>query len=423
MATTPHTTSMVQELTRPVWRIILVCLVVTVMEGYNVIVFGSVIPLILADPGMGVTSEGIGLIGSMTYIGMFLGGTTAGFLGDRYGRKRLLIIVICVFFAGAMLSGLAAGPVMLAVARLVAGLGVGGAITMSLALASSGAPSRDAGTVVTVIMAGIPLGGAIASLLGMPVLPVFGWRAMFLIGAALTLLILFVVLRSTLEVVSAKAPQTLSRRVTLLSLFHERGAALVLLISAIAVPTMFVWYGINTWLVDAMTELHVPLTSALLFGFVLSGGAIIGSFLIMRWADRWGVAKVGTVMSALTVVGLTALAFGPRDLGFALGAVALIGAGGQSTINLLQAAVSTFFPPQMRATSLGWSNGVSYIGAITGPAAGGFVLGSAAGPIGVFVLFAAVGTLVVIATFVLALWASATHGHPGRQRAGEEPSR
>jgi MFS transporter, AAHS family, benzoate transport protein len=399
----------------PVWGIILICLCVTVMEGYNVIVFGSVIPLIIADPGMHITGQTAGTVGSMAYVGMLLGGTLAGLAGDRYGRQRILLAVVAVFAVGALLSGLSVGPVSLGFARLLAGIGVGGAITTGLALASSSAPARQAGTVITVTMAGIPLGGAIASLIGIPVLPAFGWRPMFFIGTALTIVIFVLVARSDLEVRDRTPVISAEPKAGLPALFRERGPALVLLISAIAIPNMFAWYGINTWLVDAMTQLKVPLTSALLFGFVLSGGAIIGSFLIMRWADTWGIAKVGTVMATLTVVGLGTLAFGPHDLGLALCAVALIGAGGQSAINLLQAAVSTFFPAHLRATSLGWSNGISYVGAITGPFVGGYVLGTSAGPIGVFVLYGIAGLVVVSTTLVLAVWSAVKDGRPGRQ--------
>lgn len=403
---------------RPNWRIITICLCVTVMEGYNVIVFGSVVPPILADKSMDVASEEVGLIGSMTYVGMLIGGTTAGFLGDRYGRKKVLLVVTAVFTIGALLTGAATGAVILGIARLVAGLGVGGAITMSLAIASSNAPARNAGTVITVTMAGIPLGGAMASLVGLLVIPVYGWRPMFFIGALLTLGIFVLVSRSTLETSTStsKVHTAYVSKASVSALFRERGPALVLLISAIAVPNMFAWYGINTWLVDAMTELDVPLANALMFGFVLSGGAIIGSFLVMGWADSWGMARVGTVMSLLTVLGLATLAFGPHDSAIAFIAVASIGAGGQSAINLLQAAVSTFFPPHLRATSLGWSNGISYLGAITGPAMGGIILGSNLGPIGIFYLYGAAGLVVVATTLILAIWAGSTHGKPGRPK-------
>lgn len=395
----------VETITSPRWGLITICLCVTVTEGFNVIVFGSIVPIIIADPTMGTSSSVAGAVGSMTYIGMLMGGTLAGLAGDKYGRKRILLVAMSFFAIGAVFSGLAVGPFTLGAARFVSGLGVGGAITTGLALASSNAPSRHAGTVITVTMAGIPLGGTLASLISIPVIPAAGWRPMFFIGGALTAVIFLVVALTQFD----RDPPTYrttthAEKVNLVSLFRERGTVLMLIISAVGMASMFVWYGINTWLVAAMVGLQVPLTGAFLFGFTLSGGGIIGSFLTMRWADIWGTAKVGAVMATLIVVGLVSLSIGPRHLAIALIAVALIGAGGMSAINLLQATVSTLFPERLRATSLGWSNGISYVGAIAGPAVGGIVLSSSAGPIGVFVLYSVAGAVVVGTMLLLVVW-------------------
>lgn len=386
------------------WGLILVCLAVTVVEGYNLIVYGSIVPLLLADPGMAMDNESAGLAGSAVYVGMLIGATVAGVMGDRHGRQRVLIVAMIIFLVGAIAAGLSVDAVTLGAARLFSGLGVGGAVVTALALARTHGREHQAGVIVTLTMAGIPIGGTIAALTAIPILPALGWRAMFFLGALLTAAILVLVLVTRLEPSDvAQTPSTAAAKPGIAALFHDRRAAIAIIVGLAAIPNMFTWYGLNTWLVAVMGELDYSLTSALLFSFTLTGGAIVGSFLTMRWADVWGIAKVGTVMASLTVIGLIGISVGPKTLAFSLICVVLMGAGGHSTMNLINAATTNLFPPQLRATALGWSNGTSYVGAIIGPTAGGLVLASSLGPVGVFVLYGASAALAAAAMLALAV--------------------
>ncbi|MGN8027197.1 MFS transporter [Microbacterium sp. 22242] len=386
------------------WSLILVCLAVTVVEGYNLIVYGSIVPLLLADPGMGLNSETVGLAGSAVYVGMLVGATSAGVLGDRRGRQRTLIVAMGLFLVGAVAAGLSVDPYTLGAARLLSGLGVGGAVTTALALSRSQGHAGQAGVIVTLTMAGIPLGGTIAALAGIPILPALGWRAMFFVGAVLTGVILLIVIAVPLEPRGRAASASSGRsRPGIAALFHDRRAVFALVVALAAIPNMFTWYGLNTWLVAVMGDLHYSLTNALLFSFTLTGGAIVGSFITMRWADVWGIAKVGTMMASLTVLGLVGISTGPKTLVFSLVCVVLMGVGGHSTMNLINAATTNLFPPHLRATVLGWANGTSYIGAIAAPTAGGLILASPVGPVGVFILYAVSAALAASAMLALAV--------------------
>ncbi|MEC3854233.1 MFS transporter [Paenarthrobacter ureafaciens] len=78
--------------------------------------------------------------------------------------------------------------------RFVAGIGVGAALTTAMTVARNNAPASRGSLVVTITMAGIPLGGVVAPLIAVPMLPAFGWRPMFFIGIARTLAVLVAVL-------------------------------------------------------------------------------------------------------------------------------------------------------------------------------------------------------------------------------------
>lgn len=386
---------------------ILICTVVTVMEGYSLIVFGSVIPLLLTDPSLHITPESAGVLGSLVYIGMFFGAIFAGVIGDRIGRQPVLAVSIALFALGAVLAGLADSGTTLGLARLLSGLGVGGAVTTALALARGNAPAHRASLVVNITMAGIPLGGTIAGFLGIWLLPIHGWRIMFFVGAALTAVILAIVLIVPIEnrenyKATTRAGKTRSPFKQFLS---GRGLLLAVLIAAVAIPNMFTWFGLNVWLTATMSALEYPLTSALLFTLTLTGGAVAGSLSTAVWADKWGTLKVGSVTALMTVIGLVGIvSIGSQSLPALLVFIALMGAGGHSTMNLLNAATSNLFPEEIRGTAIGWANGVSYFGAL-GPIVGGLVLASAAGPGGVFVLF---GGSAIVAFAAIVVFAAVT---------------
>jgi AAHS family benzoate transporter-like MFS transporter len=122
--------------------IIALCMLITVIEGYNLIVFGQVVPLILRDQSMGITDQAIGLIGGVVYIGAILGALIAPLLGERFGRKAVLAGAITVFAAAAALTGLSPDGLVMGLARFLAGLGVGAALTTAMTVARNNAPAR-----------------------------------------------------------------------------------------------------------------------------------------------------------------------------------------------------------------------------------------------------------------------------------------
>ena len=384
---------------------ILICTVVTIMEGYSLIVYGSVVPLLLADGSLGLTAESAGVVGSLVYVGMFFGAIGAGIVGDRTGRQPVLLVCIAVFCLGLLAAGLAGSGTALGVARLASGLGVGGAVVTALAIARGHSAAHRVGLVVTVTMAGIPIGGTVAALLGIAIMPTFGWRPMFVVGAVLTLAILLVAAAFRLEEQRLAEPH--ERTSTLTTVFAGRGTLYAILAAAVAIPNMFTWFGLNVWLVGTMSALQYPLTSALAFSLTLTAGAILGSFGTAVWADRWGVLKVGAVTAGATVVGLTGVLVVGRSLPLLLACIFLMGVGGHSTANLLNAAVSNLYPAAARGTAMGWTNGMSYIGAL-GPVLGGIVL-AGPGPYGVFALFgvSALVALIVITVFARAAGSAA----------------
>lgn len=387
--------------------VILLCMLVTVMEGYNLIVYGAVVPLLLQDTALNIDEKAAGVVGGIVYLGALIGVIAGTSLADRFGRHKILIAAATIFALGAVWAALATTPLVLGGARLFTGIGVGGAITTAMTLARNHAPEGRGSLVLTVTMAGVPLGGTIAAVLGIFAMPAYGWRSMFLIGAVLTIPILIALLASRISEPQEVHDTTLTPAQKFSALFAGKGYRIVVLVALAAVTNMVTWLGLNVWLAEAMKGLGFSLTTALMFVFTLTGAAVAGSFLTAGVADRVGSSKVTIVCTLLTLAGLLGILFGSTSLVLALVFVSLMGIGGHSAQNLINATASGAVAPHSRGTILGLTNVMAFLGSFLGPALGGIAF-AANGPMGVFGLYSVSAVLCLVLCIGLFLAHKAT---------------
>ena len=121
--------------------------------------------------------------------GMMLGGLAGGLAGDRFGRRPTLIGCVVLFGALTLMMALVESVVALSLLRLLAGIGLGGAMPNAATLAAEYVPTRQRAFAVTATIVCIPLGGALAGELAALVIPTSGWRALFVAGGVLPLIV------------------------------------------------------------------------------------------------------------------------------------------------------------------------------------------------------------------------------------------
>jgi AAHS family benzoate transporter-like MFS transporter len=375
--------------------VIALCMVVTLMEGYNLIVFGSVVPLLLQDQSLMINEATAGLVGGIVYAGALIGVLGGTALADRIGRPRVMALAAAIFAMGSAFAALAPTPEFLGGARLLTGVGVGAALTTAMTLARNHAPEGRGSLVITIAMAGVPMGGTIAALVGIFLMPLWGWRSMFWLGTAMTAVILAILLSCRITEPAEVRETGLTPVQKFIGLFSGRGYIFVGLVALAAITNMTTWLGLNVWLAESMKSVGFSLTEALIFAFTLTGAAVIGSWFTANAADKYGSAKVGIVCTALTLAGLLGLLFGPASLVFSLACVALMGIGGHSAQNLINATATSAVAPHSRGTILGLTNTMAFIGSFMGPFFGGLAF-AADGPSGLFTLYTGSAILCVL---------------------------
>jgi AAHS family benzoate transporter-like MFS transporter len=401
------------------------CWAIVVFDGYDLIVYGTVLPHLLDEPGWGLTKSVAGLLGSLAFAGMLVGAVLAGALCDRLGRRGTIIGCAAWFSVFTALCALATGPATFGALRFLAGLGLGGLVPSANALAAEFVERRHRPMVSTLMMSGVPVGGGIAALVGIVVLPQWGWEAMF----AIALLPLAVVVPACLRwlpespewlrahgrperaarierrfrrerAAPAPAPAATPAGLPLRALLRApyRGATVVF--SCATVVTLFAWYGLATWLPQLMRESGFDLGSALTFVLALSFGAVLGSLVTAWGGARIGPVKTAALAAAAAALGLAVLLTHPASA-VAYAALILAGVGTHGTQCLIIAAVANHYPAPVRGSALGFALGFGRIGAVLAPQVGGWLLAAGLGVNSNFLVFAiAVGLagLLLLAT-------------------------
>lgn len=124
------------------WTVALATLAI-LFDGYDLVVYGTILPLLMDDPGqLGNISAGqAGMLGSYALIGVMVGALVNGAIGDYLGRRRLMLVNIVWFSAGMAMAAMATSVEMFAVLRFVTGIGIGGLLATTAALVAEVVPA------------------------------------------------------------------------------------------------------------------------------------------------------------------------------------------------------------------------------------------------------------------------------------------
>ena len=175
-------------------RLLFIGTLITTFAGYSSQIIAYILPPALKE--WHLTPLEAGTMISYGFLGLMIGAAGLGIVSDRLGRKNAILLIVAAFsiFNGA--AYFAPDFKVFCVLRFLAGLGIGGAIPLTVTLLGEFAPSKIRGRFLTVVGGGFTIGWMVAGLVSMAVVPRFGWRAVLLIG--LLPLFLLPVIKGTL---------------------------------------------------------------------------------------------------------------------------------------------------------------------------------------------------------------------------------
>ncbi|MBV8804622.1 MAG: MFS transporter, partial [Sinobacteraceae bacterium] len=172
---------------------LLLCTAAALFEGFDNQSMGVAAPKLV--PEFGLSPAQASILFSATTFGLFLGAAAGGRIADRWGRKPTLAASLFVFGLCSLLTAVATGPDFLLAARLLTGLGLGAAMPNFIALSSEAAAASQRLSAVTLVMAGMPFGGALSAVLALSDSMGWSWRSIFYVGGAVPIVLSLLILR------------------------------------------------------------------------------------------------------------------------------------------------------------------------------------------------------------------------------------
>lgn len=175
-----------------VYMVLVVVGISILFDGYDLVIYGAVLSTLLEDPTqIGALSPAVaGTLGSYAMIGVMIGALSAGAVGDRLGRRKVMLTAIVWFSVGMALTAFASSIALFGFLRFLTGLGVGMIVATGGAIIAEFAPANRRNLFNAIVYSGVPAGGVLASILALLFEDVIGWRGLFLIGGSPLLFLL-----------------------------------------------------------------------------------------------------------------------------------------------------------------------------------------------------------------------------------------
>lgn len=414
---------------QPGWlhlRIVALSLAIMVLEGIDIQIIGFAAPTIILE--LGIAPPAFGVVFSAGLLGALIGAAVLGPLGDRIGRKPIIICSVLVFAIGTVATPIAGSVGGFVAIRLVASLGLGGVIPNVLALVAEYAPTRHRAAIVAIVATGQLLGGMVGGVVSGWAIPFAGWEPVFigagLISVAFVPLVWFG-LPESLRFLSQSGRHNLRIHTQLQKLcgttydlpagnqFPSEGVQppiTALLIHPFRTTTLLLWITISAnlfmttfviyWLPTLLDRMGMPLGTAILAVSVMNGGGIAGGLLLSLVLARFQPVLVLFVTYLLASCAVAAIGVVAPDVTGVMVASSLAGFLGLGAYSGVSVIAATHYPTGLRSAAIGWAIALGKLGSISGPMAASAGLAGGV-PIRIVFLISASGGVVAAAALLM----------------------
>jgi putative MFS transporter len=410
----------------------------TFFDAFDALAIAYVLPVIA--PLWTLSPQEVGYLISAGFAGQLVGAIVFGWIAERYGRIPALVGSITTFALLSVACAFSWDYASLLMARTIQGFGLGGEVPVAATYIGELAKAEGRGRFVLVFELLFPCGILAASVLGLWIVPQWGWRSMFWVGAAPAVLVLFLQrllpesprwlaargryadAEAALRVVEAGTEKALGRPLPPPQL-HVAAVAKppgwsdvfgpiylgrTLVVWTLWFATYFVNYGLATWMPTLYrTVFHLPLNTALSFQLVTNvlalGSSLACAMLIdLTGRRRWFVAAFLGSAAAL----LTLWYIGP-DTPLR---VLVLGSLSNMCVSTLSLAVYLYtpelYPTRTRALAVGTATAWLRLASIIGPN----VVGTMVARSQLKSVFLAFGLVALAAALIVGFFAIETKG-------------
>jgi AAHS family 4-hydroxybenzoate transporter-like MFS transporter len=392
-----------QPVSRFLIGVLFLCTLVTLADGYNISVIAFAAPGIVK--AWHLNRAALGPLFSSSLVAGLVGPFFFGTLADRIGRRSAMISAVLMIGIFGVISGYCTAAIPLIITRFIAGIGMSGALAVTVAAVNEFAPRRLRATFVTIVFSGTTIGSGLPGLVAPGLMAAHGWQSLFFLGGVVPIvlaLLVYLFLPETPKFLSLRparhhdltkllrrldprlqvpaearfvlSGETGSGTSSIGQLFAGKLSLLTPLLWFGAFVAQIVFHSFNTWLPTLMTDAGVPFSKAshmvVLFQFL----GTFGGWVIARPLDRLGMVPC-TILYVLSIPVVASMGLpGHSDLTMTV----LVGLAGFCVLGLhfaQVACVSSVYPTSVRAFGVGWFMLFARAGGAIGPAVVGVLVG------------------------------------------------
>ena len=408
-------------------RVAALCTLVQICDGYDVNSIGVSVPSLTHAWNLPGPAFTVAFLWSS--IGIMVGALSAGPIGDRVGRKPLLLASLTIFGLASLLSAFAGSLLLLSILRFFTGLGIGGGFPGAATLTGDYAPQRLRATMIMATFTGAPIGGFVCGQLAGVLLPTLGWPSIFVVGGVVPLLMVLALalwlpesprFLARKDNLSAREAALLRRlditpgQVAAEGLDIAQGNPIAMLFGkGYALQTVLLWviffcslmnlFLFVYWMPEVLHLTGMTPPEAARATSFRELGAICAVLYLGLLIDRYGPERALTANYAAGIVFIAAIALAAMPY---LLLVIVIFLSGMTIIGSQTGANATcgkLYPARMRTSGLGWALGIGRLGGIAAPALGGWLLSLGLPPRQIFLSACLFAAIAAVATGLLAL--------------------
>jgi AAHS family 4-hydroxybenzoate transporter-like MFS transporter len=384
-------------------RVFVLCMACLIMDGFDVQAMGYTAPAVLAE--WGHDRSVMGPVFAAANFGVLIGALFFSMVADKIGRRPVIVYSTLFFSVMTIATAYAQNLEQLLWLRFIAGIGMGSIVPNATALVGEFSPKASRVTLVMCITVGFTVGAAVGGFVAAWLIPLFGWRSVFIFGGAVPLVIAVIMwwsLPESLQFLAVRkrrldqlarwlkqlAPnlridastqyvsnETSQGGVPFWHLFREGRAMFTTLLWIVNFMNILMLYSLSNWLPTLVTGMGYEQQTAVLVGTLLQVGGTIGTFGLAWLIARRGFVPV--LLTSFAVAVLSIAMIGQPGISLTLLSIVVFIAGwcvvgGQPGLNAMSAS---YYPTYLRATGVGAGLGIGRIGAIVGPYIGGVLIG------------------------------------------------
>lgn len=341
------------------WNVLFAAMLGWALDGMDIMLYAFALTTIQRE--FGFTSATAGALASVTLLGSALGGFIFGYIADRFGRVRALIYSILAYSIFTAATAFSHSLAELVLWRFLVGIGLGGEWAAGSVLVSEVWPAEHRGKAIGIVQSGWAFGYIAAAILAATIIPVYGWRVLFLVGVAPALFTLWVRRRvQEPELwIQTQAARNEDAELSPLNLFRVPLARRTMIAILLSSCVMFAYWGLFTWVPAYLASpvgqggAGMSMVRSTPWIIAMQVGAFLGYVSFGFFGDRFGRRPAFSLFMVGAAICVPAYALSGRSELVLLALGPLVGFFGHGYFSVFGAMLSELFPSRVRGVAQG----------------------------------------------------------------------